>query len=150
VRHLFPTASLLYRNRLSYPDFYLKVGAGDIALYAFNADLGKIRYFPEVMAVYRHHPGGASKHNARKQEAMLQNRIYFLENFNIFTARRHRRHIAAAVIHFLRRLLTHYRSRRQWFRFALNALRLLGLRFFSHPSRLHRDLRFLLRTAAKP
>lgn len=54
------TASCVFRNRLfdEFPDWFSKCSVGDYPFHMLNAQYGKIKYFPEVMAVYRVHKGG--------------------------------------------------------------------------------------------
>jgi glycosyltransferase involved in cell wall biosynthesis/GNAT superfamily N-acetyltransferase len=60
-----PTASLLFRNKPilheTMSDFAkYKIVSGDRLLLALLGDLGKIKYMPESMSVYRKHEGGIS------------------------------------------------------------------------------------------
>jgi len=60
-----PTASLLFRNdpnlQKTMSDFAkYKIVSGDRLLLALLGDLGKIKYMPESMSVYRKHAGGIS------------------------------------------------------------------------------------------
>jgi len=52
--------SVLFRRGLfgELPDWFSKIIIGDWALHIMNAQHGKIRYFPEAMAVYRVHQQG--------------------------------------------------------------------------------------------
>jgi len=54
------TSSVVFRRGLfaKLPDWFNTVDIGDWALHLMNADQGKIRYFPETLAVYRVHHGG--------------------------------------------------------------------------------------------
>lgn len=53
------TASVVFRNglRKKLPAWFIKSPAGDYPLHMLNARHGKIKYFPEPMAVYRFHGG---------------------------------------------------------------------------------------------
>jgi glycosyltransferase involved in cell wall biosynthesis len=48
-----PTASMLFRNFGSVPDYFFKINAGDYNLQMFLSKMGKIHYLPESMSVYR-------------------------------------------------------------------------------------------------
>ena len=54
------TCSCFYRNLLpkAFPDYLLYVPFFDYALHLYISNHGKIKYFPERMAVYRIHNGG--------------------------------------------------------------------------------------------
>ncbi len=54
------TPSVLYRNCLpkGLPEFFNSIPVGDYPLHLLMAEHGKIKYFPEKMAVYRVHEGG--------------------------------------------------------------------------------------------
>jgi glycosyltransferase involved in cell wall biosynthesis len=53
------TPSVVFRNRQDFPDWYYRAMPGDFPLYVLLTNGGgKIKYFDEVMAVYRvHHTG---------------------------------------------------------------------------------------------
>ncbi len=55
------TPSVVYRNKLfsSLPSWFCQSPIGDYVLHMMNAQYGKIKYFPEPMAVYRDHSKGA-------------------------------------------------------------------------------------------
>ncbi|MDZ7740334.1 MAG: glycosyltransferase [Bacteroidota bacterium] len=54
------TASCVFRDGLfgEFPNWFAKCPIGDYPLHMLNAQFGKIRYFPEIMGVYRVHNGG--------------------------------------------------------------------------------------------
>jgi glycosyltransferase involved in cell wall biosynthesis len=55
-----PTCSLIFRNNAlgGLPDWFSRVAAAHTVLQILCASKGKMRYFREVMGVYRIHPGG--------------------------------------------------------------------------------------------
>lgn len=61
ARNHIPTCSVVFRNNLfgEIPDWFYAGFAGDWFLHILNAQHGKIRYFDDVMAVYRITSGGA-------------------------------------------------------------------------------------------
>jgi glycosyltransferase involved in cell wall biosynthesis len=62
--NLFHTPSIVYRNIIKeFPNWYTLSPAGDYPLYMLLAKHGKIKYFPEPMAVYRVGVGIWSKEN---------------------------------------------------------------------------------------
>jgi glycosyltransferase involved in cell wall biosynthesis len=54
-RNHIPTCSVVFRNNLfgEIPDWFYKGFSGDWFIHILNAQHGKIRYFDEVMAIYR-------------------------------------------------------------------------------------------------
>ncbi len=52
---LIPTASVFFKNVLpkNYPAFFSNATHGDLALFMYLADFGKIKYINEIMSVYR-------------------------------------------------------------------------------------------------
>src|SRR5215813_628914 len=59
--NFIPTSAVMFRNRLfgSIPAWFYRGLPGDWFLHILNAQHGKIRYFDDVMAVYRQQPEGA-------------------------------------------------------------------------------------------
>lgn len=60
-RHFIPTASIVFRNIIQFPEWFSKVKSGDKALLFLASLKGNFKYLPEVMSVYRIHSGGISK-----------------------------------------------------------------------------------------
>ena len=54
------TPSVVFRNGLfkEFPAWFKDAPAGDYVIHMLNAEHGKIKYFPDPMAVYRRHSGG--------------------------------------------------------------------------------------------
>jgi glycosyltransferase involved in cell wall biosynthesis len=54
------TASSIFRNGLitEFPEWFYKTSLGDYILFMLIAQYGKIKYFPDVMGVYRVHENG--------------------------------------------------------------------------------------------
>jgi glycosyltransferase involved in cell wall biosynthesis len=59
--NLMHTPSVVFRNGLinKFPDWFNESPVGDYVLHLLNAKKGLIKYFPDVMAVYRIHMGGS-------------------------------------------------------------------------------------------
>ncbi len=55
------TASCVFRNGLigKLPEWFKESPVGDYVLHMLNTQYGKVKYFPEVMGVYRVHEDGA-------------------------------------------------------------------------------------------
>lgn len=106
------TVSCVYRNNLSknYPDIIYTAPAGDYVLHMLMAEYGKIKYFPEKMAVYRIHEGGRWSQMSRAR--ILVNWIkvldllilYFRDNIQVFDELKKQR------ISLSMELLMHYQS----------------------------------------
>ena len=58
--NFLPTCSVMFKNGLlpEYPEWFLKVPYGDIALHVLHAHYGTIGFIDQEMAVYRKHSGG--------------------------------------------------------------------------------------------
>ncbi|WP_180754330.1 glycosyltransferase [Hymenobacter sp. DG01] len=59
-RNYITTASCVFRNKIvtTFPKWFYKAIAGDYCLHMLNAREGKIKYFSDIMGVYRVHSGG--------------------------------------------------------------------------------------------
>lgn len=57
-----PTASFVFRNNISYPDWLLNVTGVDRALIFLNAMKGRIKILPFTGSFYRIHPGGLDQY----------------------------------------------------------------------------------------
>lgn len=83
----FHTSTVVFRN-MPLP-IYLKnkqILHGDIALFSYILSKGKIKYFENVMSVYRKHPGGISnsiKHKNQKNN--FDSKIFIYNNLNLVT-----------------------------------------------------------------
>lgn len=62
-RHFVPTASIVFRNNIKFPDWITKVTSGDFSLMLNLSKKGKFKYIDEVMSVYRKHEGGVTQAN---------------------------------------------------------------------------------------
>jgi glycosyltransferase involved in cell wall biosynthesis len=60
-RHFIPTASIVFRNIIEFPEWFSKVKSGDKVLLFLTSLKGKFKYLDEVMSVYRIHSEGISK-----------------------------------------------------------------------------------------
>lgn len=65
-----PTASLVFRNNIIYPDWMFNIYGGDRALIFLNAQKGKLKVLPFFGSFYRVHEGGA-EHNSKKNKFNL-------------------------------------------------------------------------------
>ncbi len=56
-------ATIVMRNIMPHPmpEFYYRAFSGDVFTTIVLADKGKVKYFPEVSAIYRNHAGGWTK-----------------------------------------------------------------------------------------
>jgi glycosyltransferase involved in cell wall biosynthesis len=81
------TPTVVFRNGLfkSLPSWFSSSPAGDYVLHMLNSRKGPIKYFPDLMAVYRKHTGGiwspqTQKINSEKWIRLLDNLI--MEDFS--------------------------------------------------------------------
>ena len=60
-RNLFHTASVVFRTGLisQFPSWLNESPVGDYVLHMLNAKKGKLKFLPEIMAIYRRHDTGA-------------------------------------------------------------------------------------------
>lgn len=77
--NIMHTPSILFRNKLftSFPDCFMEIVTGDYATSLLIASYGKLRYMPDIMAVYRRHP--SSNWSAIAHEARLYSWIKMLK-----------------------------------------------------------------------
>ena len=68
-----PTASLVFRNNLSYPRWMNNVYGGDRAIIFLNAQKGKLKVLPFFGSFYRLHKGGV-EHNLKKDKFKVTTR----------------------------------------------------------------------------
>lgn len=75
--HCFiPTCSMVYRNIVELPSWFLDVISGDIPLHFLLAEKGNLFFMKEKMGVYRLHPGGLSNSHVGYHKAIGMMRIY--------------------------------------------------------------------------
>jgi glycosyltransferase involved in cell wall biosynthesis len=69
------TPSVVFRNNLfdKLPQWFTSASVGDFVVHVLNARCGKIKYLPDIMAVYRVHGGGAwtTSTNISKKKAYI-------------------------------------------------------------------------------
>jgi glycosyltransferase involved in cell wall biosynthesis len=83
--NLVATPSVVYRNKLfsSLPEWFDQSPIGDYVLHMINAQYGKIKYFPDAMAVYREHSKGAwSGQSVMTNAANMIKTLGLLLNYN--------------------------------------------------------------------
>jgi glycosyltransferase involved in cell wall biosynthesis len=78
------TASTVFRNVFIYglPDWWWKTASGDLGIFIEVAKYGKIKYFPESMAIYRKHRGGMTNILTQQNRFFLQNRMEMFQNLD--------------------------------------------------------------------
>lgn len=94
-----PTASILFAQRDSreFPEWFFNCASGDIPLLLLLSLEGKLKYFDEIMAVYRLHDGGISKIHEGYFKVFAM--IYIYQNFNIYTEYEFEEQINKAMIY---------------------------------------------------
>ncbi len=85
------TASVMIRHAAygKTPDWLVKSKSGDIPMLILAARYGKIKYLPDVMAVYRKHSLGTSLTDHKDDEAFLRNRIYMYDKLKNATDKKY-------------------------------------------------------------
>lgn len=84
---IYPTAAILFRNKIKLPSFSLTTKAGDSALAFTLLGLGDFYYFKQVMCVYRKHEGGVftSIYNCKvKNYDDIKSNIILLVDFRAY------------------------------------------------------------------
>ena len=78
------TASTVFRNVFTYgmPNWWWKTASGDLGIFIEVAKYGKIKYFPESMAVYRKHRGGMTNIHTSQNRFFLQNRMEMFQHLD--------------------------------------------------------------------
>ena len=71
-----PTSSMMYRNNIQLPDWYVDVASGDIALHFLIAEQGDLIYIPEILAVWRRHAAGLSRKHVNYRKVLAMTRLY--------------------------------------------------------------------------
>jgi glycosyltransferase involved in cell wall biosynthesis len=81
------TASLMFRTESvrDIPDWLMKSKSVDIPLIILASLKGKIKYLPDIMAVYQKHYGGMSLTDHKDDASFLKNRIYMYRMINYET-----------------------------------------------------------------
>lgn len=108
----FPTASLLFRNKLGeLPSFFLDVKSADRALALLLSNLGEIYLLNEITCVYRKHDSGIftsiENDDSKRLEIDLSN-MDLLRKINEFTNRKHERIINIILSNYSQRILVKY------------------------------------------
>lgn len=83
---LFPTASLMFRNEIDYPDFSSQFKSGDRLLSLLLAEKGDFFLLNEVTCVYRRHEGGVFSSIKKDKQKRLDidfDNIKLLQRVNV-------------------------------------------------------------------
>lgn len=109
------TASLVYRNNITpFPAWFYDLNAGDWAIILLNAEKGKIYYFPETMATYRHHSGGVW--SSSSYEEMLQKGIDLMKNLDAKFEFKYHDHFQEGIKKRKKALKIHQQSKKKTFK----------------------------------
>lgn len=84
------TCSTVFRNKIfdDFPDWYYRVGIGDLPLHILNAQHGKIGFLDEPMVVYRRHKGGMHGGNTQTENILRLLHTYHIMGTNLNLDRR--------------------------------------------------------------
>ena len=110
VSTYFHTTTLLYRNVLrdSPPKQFSNRLSCDLFITMAHAQYGKIKFFPDVMSVYRSHPGGRFS-NMSETKGWFFN-IDGLRKYNAWLRYRYFKAFAGAIYRYSEHLLRHGRE----------------------------------------
>ena len=78
------TASTVFKNVFmdGMPHWWWKTASGDLGIFIEVARYGKIKYFPETMAIYRKHRGGMTNIHTPQNRFFLQNRMEMFQDLD--------------------------------------------------------------------
>ncbi|WP_435353964.1 glycosyltransferase family 2 protein [Emticicia sp. SJ17W-69] len=112
------TASLMIRtNSLkSIPDWVIKSKSGDIPLIILASLHGKIKYLPNVMAVYQKHSAGMSMTDHKDDTVFLKNRIFMYRMINKETRYRYNRKLRENIASYYYLMLSAKQLRNSYFK----------------------------------
>lgn len=115
MRQHISTASCVFRNNVSeLPKMFSNVYGMDYTLNLFNATFGKIKYFSEVMGVYRVHNQGewSGKNTIQKSEKAIQTVRMCKDHFSPRASKEFEFHISKMIclLDFEKGLFKNYRS----------------------------------------
>jgi glycosyltransferase involved in cell wall biosynthesis len=80
----FHTSSIVFRNGVKqWPEWIGNIVSGDMAMFSIISSLGPLKKFPEIMSVYRKHPGGITS-SALVIDNFHQKRIELMHYLNEF------------------------------------------------------------------
>jgi glycosyltransferase involved in cell wall biosynthesis len=99
TRSPWHTSSFVFRRRcFKLPVWFCNVVSADMATFTIVASKGPIRAFPEVMSVYRKHPGGITETDY-VTSTFYQKRIELMEYLDHYLAERFHDQIEAVKAH---------------------------------------------------
>ncbi len=99
LRNFIPNVSVLYRkNKIleNLPEWYMGLPLGDWPLHILTAQFGKIKYFNDVMSVYRMH--SSSVWTARAGIPQLQAELKVYKNVNSYFNGQYEQQITAKIV----------------------------------------------------
>jgi glycosyltransferase involved in cell wall biosynthesis len=80
------TCSSVFRNvyQNGMPDWFMHTGSGDLGIFIQAAHQGKIKYFDEVMGIYRKHRAGLSHFQHLQNQHFVQDRFNLYRNVDVY------------------------------------------------------------------
>lgn len=84
-RHIVPTASIVFRNNLEFPEWSKNVHSGDKLIILLNAIKGKIMYFDEIMCHYNVTDNGVSRSIEHRGLNKVYNMSYLYSKLDEYT-----------------------------------------------------------------
>jgi glycosyltransferase involved in cell wall biosynthesis len=128
---LFVTNSLLFRKRyiLGLPEWFEKVISADRALLILIASKGKIKYFNEVMGVYRKHSGGISSYGDVRK--IFLSDMYLFKKINVHFHYKYKKIVQNVILNRHRHMLDYYISINDRYQSSKFFIKCLGLAIWS-------------------
>lgn len=112
------TASLMIRSSAygKTPDWFLTSKSGDIPIIILAARNGKIKYLPDVMAVYRKNLASFSHTDSHEDKSFLWNRVFMYEKLNAETGFKYNKRLKRNIARYYYMLLNSVQYRNRYFR----------------------------------
>lgn len=108
---VYPTASLIFRNDISLPDFTLHSKAGDSALAFSLLEKGHFYYMNDTMAAYRKHAGGvfsSIKNDKSKRLEDIKSNLNLLVNYRKIAVKTPQEYFTKAISKQLDQFSNHF------------------------------------------
>ncbi|WP_396175395.1 glycosyltransferase family 2 protein [Flavobacterium sp.] len=114
---VYPTASLLFRNEISLPDFTLQSKAGDSALAFSLLEKGHFYFMNDTMAAYRKHAGGvfsSIKNDQSKRLEDIKSNLNLLVNYRKIAVNTPKEYFTQAISKQLDQFSNHFGTSKLW------------------------------------
>jgi len=142
--HFIPTLSLVFRNfgKNNFPDWYLKIHNGDLALTLILSTFGYGHFINKKMGVYRFTGKGISMENSKNFYNFIENKLFLYYNFNIYSKRKYHSEIQNKIYN----LILYYLNKSKDKKPTLNKNVILLLKYLENKKMIFSILKSLLLT----